>query len=188
MKIIVDLYPTVPKPRWLRVGSHVTCNGEAQTVFVVVALEGCRAALHTRTDRFHGWESWTKLHRASTPKDWPTRTELDNKVVRAVLDALDDRLRRPPYRGAANPVTGHCYVASEALYHLLGGRQAGWTPMFVMHEGAPHWFLKNVDGRILDATAGQFRTPVPYGHARGKGFLTRQPSKRARVVMDRIVS
>lgn len=115
-----------------------------------------------------------------------TSTAGDAALVRAVQGALDDSLRRPPYKGSENPMTGHCYVASEALYHLLGGRKAGWTPMFIAHEGSPHWFLKNSDGRILDATASQFKTPVPYDNARGKGFLTNQPSKRAQIVMDRV--
>ncbi len=99
---------------------------------------------------------------------------------------MDDDLRRPKYRGHENPLTGHCYVASEALYYLLGGKAAGWTPMFVSHEGEPHWFLRNADGHILDATASQFKTPVPYEKARGKGFLTLKPSKRAQEVMNRV--
>lgn len=58
--------------------------------------------------------------------------------------------------------------------------------MFVSHEGEPHWFLRNADGHILDATASQFKTPVPYEKARGKGFLTLKPSKRAQEVMNRV--
>lgn len=30
---------------------------------------------------------------------------------------------------------GNCYVTSEALYHLLGGKAAGWTPHSLKHEG-----------------------------------------------------
>lgn len=108
------------------------------------------------------------------------------KLVADVRGALTDDLRRPPYRGNPNPMAGHCYVASEALYHRLGGKAEGWTPMFIHHEGAPHWFLRHEDGAIIDATADQFRTPVPYEEATGKGFLTRQPSERAQTVLDRL--
>ena len=62
----------------------------------------------------------------------------------------------------------------------------GWKPMFIRHEGEPHWFLMNeYAGEILDPTAAQFRTPVPYEKAKGKGFLTRTPSKRAQIVIER---
>lgn len=82
---------------------------------------------------------------------------------------------------------GNCYVTCEALYHLLGGRSAGYKPMTVRHEGEVHWFLMHVSGLVLDPTASQFKSPPPYHRARGRGFLTRQPSKRARVMMDRLV-
>lgn len=87
---------------------------------------------------------------------------------------------------------GNCYVTCEALYHLLGGKKAGLTPMTVRHEGAVHWFLMIGDykrgwGEVLDPTAKQFKTPVPYEKARGRGFLTKRPSKRARRLMKAMV-
>ena len=106
-------------------------------------------------------------------------------LVDMVVSQLTDDLRRPPYKGSSNPLTGHCYVASEALYHLLGSRD--WVPCNIQHEGGPHWYLKNkVTGEILDATAGQFETPVPYEKGRGKGFLTKEPSKRAKELLSRL--
>ena len=106
-------------------------------------------------------------------------------LVDKVVSQLTDDLRRPPYKGSSNPLTGHCYVASEALYHLLGSRD--WVPCNIQHEGGPHWYLKNkVTGEILDATAGQFETPVPYEKGRGKGFLTKEPSKRAKELLSRL--
>lgn len=103
--------------------------------------------------------------------------------VRSVLSTRDD-LRKPKYRGMENPYAGHCYVASEALYHLLGGKATGYKPMFISHEGEPHWFLTGPSGEIIDATAEQFNTPVPYERAVGKGFLTAKPSARAQEVID----
>jgi len=97
---------------------------------------------------------------------------------------LTDALRSKRYRGNPNRLAGHCYVASEAAYHALGGKRAGWTPQFIRHEGEPHWFLKHVSGTVLDITRSQFRTMPRYCEARGKGFLTAAPSKRARVVLD----
>lgn len=111
-----------------------------------------------------------------------------DSLVFQVQNCLSDDLRRPPWKGAENPLAGHCYVASEALYHLLGGSDAGWKPMFIRHEDAPHWFLTNLDGKIVDPTADQFETPVPYEQGIGKGFLTKQPSARAQQVIDCVLS
>ena len=99
---------------------------------------------------------------------------------------------------------GNCYVTCEALYHLLGGGAAGYTPRTVHHEGSVHWYLVkrtlagfdyDHDGSsrqrwcdiILDPTAAQFKTPPPYHLGRGRGFLTKAPSKRARALMQQLV-
>lgn len=110
-----------------------------------------------------------------------------DRVVEKVKSHLTDDLRQPQYRGKENCLAGHCYVASEAVYHMLGGQRAGWVPQSVQHEGGPHWYLKHkFSGYIIDPTASQFDTPVPYEKGVGRGFLTRQPSKRTQVVLDRI--
>lgn len=83
---------------------------------------------------------------------------------------------------------GNCYVTSEALYHLLGGKAAGWKPMRISGEHDTHWFLVNtITGQRVDATAKQFMTPPDYSKAVGAGFLTKLPSKRARQMMNRMV-
>jgi hypothetical protein len=79
---------------------------------------------------------------------------------------------------------GNCYVTSEALYHLLGGKTAGWKPMNMHTETDSHWFLLHESGLILDATAHQFDLPLDYSKAKGRGFLTKAPSKRARELMN----
>jgi hypothetical protein len=98
-------------------------------------------------------------------------------------------------------------VTAEALFHLLGGHDSGWKPHTVRHEGSVHWFLaktkpheflrwngdrcRRITTRriieILDPTVSQFESPVPYTMARGRGFLTKEPSKRAREMMERLV-
>lgn len=105
------------------------------------------------------------------------------EVGAAVREALTDDLRRPPWRGSPCPLAGHCYVASEAAYHLLGGQASGWTPQFLTHEGSPHWYLRRGE-EVLDITEAQFRTPVPHHLGTGKGFLTRTPSRRAALLMQ----
>lgn len=98
---------------------------------------------------------------------------------------------------------GNCYVTCEALFHLLGGKAAGWVPHSVRHEGDVHWFLRRRAWHdtarppfikkgwnyfdILDPTLSQFKTPPDYMKSRGRGFLTSGPSKRAREMMERMV-
>jgi hypothetical protein len=60
--------------------------------------------------------------------------------------------------------------------------------MQIKHEGNSHWFLKHSSGKILDATSDQFATAVPYEKAKGRGFLTKEPSKRAKTLMSRLES
>lgn len=84
---------------------------------------------------------------------------------------------------------GNCYVTSEAIYHLVGGPLSGWKPMVMRTATDTHWFLRHNSGLILDATCKQFkRGEAPdYSKARGTGFLTKKPSKRARELMRRML-
>ncbi len=108
-----------------------------------------------------------------------------------VIDNLTDDLLAPKYRRLKQvsnvPHTfGHCYVASEAAYYMLGGKEEGWKPMHMYHLGESHWFLKHESGFILDLTYNQFKSPLDYSKARGMGFLTKVPSKRAKKLLIRI--
>lgn len=95
-------------------------------------------------------------------------------------ELIEDR-----YKGDGKPsCSGFCYTSSEVLYHALGGKKSGWTPMFIRHEEGPHWYLRAPDGTFVDPTSEQFSTPVPYAEGRGKGFMTRSPSLNARLLAD----
>ena len=107
-------------------------------------------------------------------------------MVERVRETLSPDLLKPEYEDAGHPMAGHCYVASEALYHLLGGKASGLTPARIRHEGSMHWFLRLPGGFVLDPTADQFDTPVPYDDARGSGFLTRAPSRRTQRLLRRL--
>lgn len=113
-------------------------------------------------------------------------------LVQQVRAVLTPSLLKPVYRRlveqGAHPMTGHCYVASEALYALLGGKAAGYKPASLAHEGSIHWWLVSADGQVLDPTADQFTTPVPYANGRCRGFLTKEPSARARAVICMVQS
>lgn len=89
---------------------------------------------------------------------------------------------------------GNCYITCEALYHLLGGKEAGYKPMVMKHEGDTHWYLQRTFGPswdrhtiIIDPTASQFKIKPDYLNARGCGFLTKKPSKKAKQLMEKMV-
>ncbi len=111
-----------------------------------------------------------------------------HRLQKRIQAALTPDLLHKKYRhlAAEHPHAGHCYVAAEALYHALGGERSGYKPVNIHWEGGPHWFLQHqVTGKVLDPTVGQFETPVPYHTGTRKGFLTKQPSKRAQEVLRR---
>lgn len=76
--------------------------------------------------------------------------------------------------------TNQCYVMSEAVYHLAGGKRAGLKPC-VHRSGSrgTHWFLRWGEN-VLDPSVDQFDGLIPdHAKGRGCGFLTKTPSKRA---------
>lgn len=118
------------------------------------------------------------------------------KVVEAVSDSLIDSVRenlsddllKPQFRGQPFPV-GHCYVAAEAIYHMLGGKESGLKPVHLkMPDGVVHWWLETPDGEVIDPTHDQYDDPIPYEEGRGGGFLTKEPSRRAQELMRRVQS
>ncbi len=118
------------------------------------------------------------------------------KIIGRIQRNLSDDLLSPTWRRlreSSNPLSGHCYVAAEALWHLIGGKKSGYVPHVLSHSlwpdglkpGETHWFLAKDDNR-LDPTSGQFDTPIPYSKGRPNGFLTREPSRRARKLIGRV--
>lgn len=123
---------------------------------------------------------------------------INDIIYKLIQKNLTDDLRRKPWKGNPDPLAGHCYVASEAYYHLCGGKEAGLKPMCGNINGVTHWWLvevseKHPSGLIIDITGDQFyelkdwsELHRQYSIAKGKGFLTRQPSKRAQILIDRV--
>lgn len=122
-----------------------------------------------------------------SPETGGSRSEVLVEQIRAALtdDLLKPEWAKKPRRTNS---AGHCYAASEALFHLLGGKAGGYTPMRTRHEGGSHWYLRTPDGTYLDPTSDQFETPVAYTEGVGCGFLTRGPSRRAAEVIRRLSS
>jgi hypothetical protein len=104
-------------------------------------------------------------------------TTKEQNLIRKIQRVIETRpqLLKEPYRTrvkqGAHPHTGHCYVASQALYSLLGAKGGGYSPLCMQHEGGSHWaILREKDGAILDPTVAQFKTTPDYSKGVRKGY------------------
>jgi hypothetical protein len=109
-------------------------------------------------------------------------------VIKKIQKCLSPDLLKPEYLAIKNrhPLEGHCYVAAEAVYHLLGGKKKGLTAVVAkLPKGGTHWWIKTNNG-IIDPTKEQFgKERIPYELGKPTGFLTRLPSKRCKIVLER---
>lgn len=86
--------------------------------------------------------------------------------------------------------TGHCYIASEAIYHTFGGKEKWAAYTGRDHNNGTHWWLKNKEtGEIVDPTKEQYTSlsiDPPYSVGKPCAFLTREPSQRAAKLIEMI--
>ena len=71
---------------------------------------------------------------------------MPERYIKLIQDVLSPDLLKPEYRelNIGNPMYGHCYAATEALFHLIGGLDSGWFPVRGKDEnGVTHWWLQN---------------------------------------------
>ncbi len=104
--------------------------------------------------------------------------EVIDSLVTRVLGALSDKDLKPSFLKSrspeCNPLTGHCFVASEAIWELIKSLESEdyyYTPCHMRKvdfpEFGPHWFLKDYNtGHIIDLTAGQFSSTPPYNDSK----------------------
>lgn len=87
------------------------------------------------------------------------------------------------------PEKGHCYVASEAAYHLFG-KGMGYEP-YVRNFGlgVTHWWLRKPGScEIIDPTFTQVEDEFDYDNGTRKAFRgpKDRPSKRATTLIERV--
>lgn len=113
-----------------------------------------------------------------------------DSAIEAIRKQLTPDLLKPEYReNSPHPMFGHCYVATETLWHLTGQRLKIYRARDT--EGIVHWWLQDNLGNRYDPTYDQYtdlgKTP-PYDKGKASGFLTgAKPSKRTQTLMKRIV-
>lgn len=110
-------------------------------------------------------------------------------IIVAQLPYLPD-LRRKGYAHMANPLAGQCYAASEALFHLSEDPLKPQVVRYGNKAHETHWYLRHgVTDKVIDLTGSQFpdyNLYRLYDMGRGCGFMTKEPSKRAQAILDRI--
>lgn len=120
---------------------------------------------------------------------------LYNKEIKILQSCLSIDLLSPRYKKIVTKsdhfTTGHCAIATEALYYILGGKKKGFAPkVFSYIENGSkftHWWLVNENDEIIDPTAEQYNGFTNYHLGRRIGFMQPQkkPSKRAQILIDR---
>lgn len=113
------------------------------------------------------------------------------KLIELIHKNLSPDLLKGRWEIQSNPLEGHCYIATEALYHLLPNKNEyrSMCASYSDEQGkCTHWWLVNkFDGSILDPTKEQYLPEQPPYHlGKSIGFLTKFPSKRAQILIDRV--
>lgn len=122
-----------------------------------------------------------------------------NAIMEEIKSVLTPDLLKGTWRKPSdNPMKGHCYVATEAFYWILGGDKSNISTYVITHKvfpkeleaGGTHWFAKdNSTNEIYDITKSQFKGNIPYSKGRRNGMMKypKGGSKRAREVIKRIL-
>jgi len=113
---------------------------------------------------------------------------IQSRLKKILLENSD--LAREDQKETEHPLSGLCYIAAEALFHLDGGREKYLIEHVKMPSGITHWYLRKREGfTVVDITIEQFYDNPP-DHSKGKGgnFLTKKPSKRAQVIIDAFIN
>ena len=115
-------------------------------------------------------------------------------IIEKIKSNLTSDLLKKEYReiNKNNKFFGHCYVATETLFHFLKDNDINND--FFPHYGKDqnnitHWWLQNREGKILDLTSEQYTSvgkQPPYKNGRRGAFLTKNPSKRSLKLMEKI--
>ena|SRR6185295_9315418 len=129
-------------------------------------------------------------HWSHKPKD--ESSNLSATIMKPILDRVKRALSasrslvKPKHDVYDHPLSGMCYIASEAYYHLEG-KKLGYKPKRATYKSISHWWLEHPNGLILDLTAAQFPFKFPYKLGKWTAFLTKQPSKRTKQIIALVI-
>ncbi len=113
-------------------------------------------------------------------------TEHEENAVAIVRNVLTPELLPPQWQNHPHPMGGYCYVASEAVYYVLGGSEAGLMVKRAPCWDGEHWWLEGRGDKLIDPTADQFEGDFDYSNGVASKFLTAEPSPRTVNIILRV--
>ncbi len=154
----------------------------------ISGIESFSNYLKMRSDRIFGIRKVNESYKGST----------NNLITKIQKNLSPDLLKGIWKNESPENYKGYCYVATEAMYWLLGGPDSQYTPYVIGHkewpevfkQGETHWFLKHKKtGKIIDPTKEQFgNLTIPYDKAKANGMMNYPVggSKRAKILISRL--
>lgn len=114
-----------------------------------------------------------------------------NNISQKIMNNLSQDLLSNKFKGEIkNNYSGHCYLASETLFHLTGGKDVWLVRNARDSDNIVHWWLINKESNdIVDLTKRQytdFNIKPPYENGKPGFFLTKKPSKRCLQLINKI--
>lgn len=115
-------------------------------------------------------------------------TDLEMSVFNQVRSLLVPELIPNKFKDNTidSPMYGHCYHATLAMYHLLGGKEAGYKiKCGIDNDETKHYWLE-IDNRIIDPTFEQYadlnREPPYKNYSR----CDYRPSKASKSLIEKL--
>jgi hypothetical protein len=136
--------------------------------------------------------------------------EKQNDLARIINKHLTPDLLGKNYRKdqpcKAGDTTGHCFIATQAAWFELGGKESGYVPRMLTHKefpealkpGETHHYLINPDTKeVIDLTYDQFEKKninqydIPYNLGKKSGYQNQainnnKPTERTQKLLDRV--
>jgi hypothetical protein len=114
-----------------------------------------------------------------------------DKLKREIQAVLTDELRSDDHRLGHGRYDGFAYPAAEAYFHLAGGYAAGLHPMHLKYRRKSHWWLVDLEDRVIDLTLAPRETsefPYQRGTRRPFRYTPAGLSRRAQTIAERVRS
>ena len=138
-------------------------------------------------DGYTEWASWVlDYEEYNYPDDC-------KKVIQLICDNLEVKMCPTQYRelNKKNNLFGHCYHSTQALWYFF--RKENFKIYSAPCPGPAeyHWWLEDHDGKILDATAGQydlFEFGPPYEKGKESKWYgwKHRPHRKTQKLMNKI--
>ena len=82
------------------------------------------------------------------------------------------------------PTTGYCYIVSQVIHYCLFPNSKSWC--MKLKNNKTHWFIKLLDGTIIDLTADQFDETIDYSKAHQQNFMNNIFSNNSKVLANKL--